>query len=115
MGGIWRKIVRSYQSSVCGYAAKIYLAGVRDGGVADATLQTNGTVELRTYIKAGLRQYWMVNLIDRQLEIYTPPPRRHLANTAFHAAGRHADSPLLGEVAVDQFLPRATGVPPFSP
>lgn len=74
--------------------------------VADATLQKDRTIKLPTYAKAGLPEYWIVNLVDRQLEIYTQPrPDGTYAKAAFHAAGTLAESPLTGEVAVDQFLP----------
>ena len=41
--------------------------------VADATLKRDQGLKLRVYAQAGLSVYWIVNLIDRQLEVYTQP------------------------------------------
>ena len=41
--------------------------------VADATLARDRTIKLRSYARAGIPAYWIVNLIDRQVEVYTDP------------------------------------------
>lgn len=41
--------------------------------VTDATLQHDRTLKLRIYAAAGIPCYWLLNLIDRQLEVYTQP------------------------------------------
>lgn len=41
--------------------------------VADTTLRRDRTLKQRLYARAGLRVYWIVNLIDRQVEVYTEP------------------------------------------
>jgi Uma2 family endonuclease len=41
--------------------------------VADSTLPTDRGVKLRLYARAGLPVYWIVNLVDHQLESYTNP------------------------------------------
>src|SRR5687768_8506103 len=41
--------------------------------VADATLQRDRGLKLRAYARAGVSVYWILNLIDRQLEVYTEP------------------------------------------
>jgi len=41
--------------------------------VADATLDYDRTVKLRTYAAAGIAVYWIVNLVDRQIEVYSDP------------------------------------------
>jgi Uma2 family endonuclease len=41
--------------------------------VADSTLARDRGIKLRSYARAGISEYWIVNLIDRQIEIYTRP------------------------------------------
>ncbi len=41
--------------------------------VADTTLPTDRGLKLRLYARAGIPVYWIVNLIDRQVEVYTDP------------------------------------------
>ncbi len=41
--------------------------------VSDATLQRDRTLKLRIYAAARIPVYWILNLQDRQLEIYTDP------------------------------------------
>jgi len=41
--------------------------------VADATLATDRTLKMALYAQAGIPVYWIVNLIDRRIEVYTEP------------------------------------------
>ncbi len=41
--------------------------------VADATLDYDRTVKLRTYATAGIAIYWIINLVNRQIEVYSDP------------------------------------------
>jgi Uma2 family endonuclease len=41
--------------------------------VADASLRRDQTVKLRIYARAGVAVYWIVNLVDRRVEVYTDP------------------------------------------
>jgi Uma2 family endonuclease len=41
--------------------------------VADTTLQRDRTLKQRTYARAGIPVYWIVNLSESQLEVYTQP------------------------------------------
>jgi Uma2 family endonuclease len=41
--------------------------------VADTTLDRDRSIKLRSYARGGVRQYWIVNLVDRQIEVYTDP------------------------------------------
>ncbi|MEE3715303.1 Uma2 family endonuclease [Tumidithrix elongata RA019] len=41
--------------------------------VSDATLESDRTVKQRIYARAGIPIYWILNLRDRQLEVYTEP------------------------------------------
>ena len=39
--------------------------------VADATLSYDRSVERRMYARDGLTAYWIINLIDHQVEVHT--------------------------------------------
>lgn len=41
--------------------------------VADATLQRDRTLKKRLYARAGIPVYWIVNLLEKQVEVYTEP------------------------------------------
>jgi Uma2 family endonuclease len=41
--------------------------------VADTTLRRDRGSKKRLYARAAVREYWIVNLIDRQIEVYTDP------------------------------------------
>ena len=41
--------------------------------VSNTTLLSDRTAKLRSYARAGIPIYWIVNLIDRQIEVYTDP------------------------------------------
>lgn len=47
--------------------------------VADTTLQRDRTLKKRLYARAGIPVYWIINLPERQVEIYTAPsgPAEH--------------------------------------
>ena len=41
--------------------------------VADSTLQRDRSLKKRLYAAAGISVYWIVNLLDGQIEVYTDP------------------------------------------
>ena len=41
--------------------------------ISEATLKRDRVSKLRSYARAGIACYWIVNLIDRQIEVYTQP------------------------------------------
>jgi Uma2 family endonuclease len=41
--------------------------------VADASLQRDRTVKARIYARAAIPVYWIVNVVDRQVEVYADP------------------------------------------
>jgi Uma2 family endonuclease len=44
--------------------------------VADSSLDTDRSDKARVYARAGVLVYWIVNLVDRQVEVYTDPDQR---------------------------------------
>jgi hypothetical protein len=41
--------------------------------VADSTLARDRTLKLRIYARAGIPVYWIINLPERQIEVYSEP------------------------------------------
>ena len=41
--------------------------------VANTTLDTDRTVKARVYARAGIAVYWIINLVDRVIEVHTEP------------------------------------------
>jgi len=41
--------------------------------VADTTLQRDRTSKKRLYARAGIAIYWIINLVERKIEVYTKP------------------------------------------
>ena len=41
--------------------------------VADTSLARARGIKLRSYARAGIRAYWIVNLVERQVEVYDAP------------------------------------------
>jgi Uma2 family endonuclease len=41
--------------------------------VADSSLPRDRTTKLRSYARAGIAVYWIINLIDRVIEVYSMP------------------------------------------
>ncbi len=77
--------------------------------VADASLARDRGEKLRAYAKGGIPTYWILNLIDRQLEIYTKP--RESAYTDCQVLGPDEAAPVVidqskpGNISVVELLP----------
>ncbi len=81
--------------------------------VADTSLRRDRGIKLRSYARAGIACYWIVNLIDRCVEVHHDPqpadnPPTYRSRTAYtetdevpvDAAGKS-----LGKIAVASVLP----------
>lgn len=83
--------------------------------VSDSTLDRDRGMKLRTYARAGVCCYWIVNLVDRQVEVYADPaptadvPR--YGPPAVYMPGDAVpltlDGQLVGHVGVADVLPPA--------
>jgi Uma2 family endonuclease len=82
--------------------------------ISDATLRKDRTIKAHLYAHAGIADYWILNLVDRQLEIHRnpgPDPSRkgrfRYADVTIVPADGHA-SPLVApeaNIAVADLLP----------
>ena len=76
--------------------------------VADRTLPRDRGAKLRIYARAGIPEYWIFNLIDRRLEIYTLPDKDRGAygnERILNESETLRDHPLAGTVAVGAWIP----------
>ncbi|XZN93017.1 MAG: Uma2 family endonuclease [Microcoleus sp.] len=81
--------------------------------VSDTTLQRDRTIKKRIYARAGIAIYWIVNLVEEQVEVYSQPsaevePPYYSQRLDF---GRSAVVPIMiagieiGAIAVNSLLP----------
>ena len=66
--------------------------------VSDSTLHKDTTIKLPLYARVGVAELWIVNLVQRRIEVYTDPAGSDYRYRAFHdltatlAPGAFADS-----------------------
>jgi Uma2 family endonuclease len=77
--------------------------------VADSSLRADRELD-RIYGAAGVAVYWIVNLVDRQVEVYTGPRPDGYAFRTIYRPGQAIpvvlDGVEVGRVPVDDLLPR---------
>ena len=88
--------------------------------VADDSLRKDRKIKLPRYAAAGISEYWIVNLRQRQLERYTSPEsarpdlelEARYAKTEVHPDGENLAHPTLGDIGIGQLLPPPTADAP---
>ena len=84
--------------------------------VSDSTLRKDRTIKVHLYARAGIADYWIINLVDRQLEVHRKPEPdpdrrgrfRYAEVTIVPEAGRMAPLAAMGSmIAVADLLPPA--------
>lgn len=81
--------------------------------VADSSLERDRTLKLRLYARSGIPAYWIVNLLDRRVELFTDPtgavPSPDFLRQESYEAGETAplliDGKEVARVAVADLLP----------
>jgi Uma2 family endonuclease len=77
--------------------------------VADASLSQDRKLATEVYGPAGVPAYWIVNLIDRHVEVYTGPGPTGYASRTDYKLGQLLpvviDGQQLAEIAVEDILP----------
>jgi Uma2 family endonuclease len=81
--------------------------------VADSTRYSDRREKSRMYARAGIAEYWIVNLVDKCVEVYTNPdpaaePPAYAARTDYHpgaAVPITLDGTAAGAIAVSELLP----------
>jgi Uma2 family endonuclease len=90
--------------------------------VAQGTVEADRAVKGRVYARAGIPVYWIVNLRDRQIEVYTQPNGGRLPGYAERQDYRGEErlelvigGEKVGEVTVQELLPFASAGAPLHP
>ena len=77
--------------------------------VADKSLTFDRTEKLTSYALGGIPVYWIVNLVDRQVEVHSNPGPDGYRTREVFAPGANVpvviDGTLLGQIAVVDILP----------
>lgn len=76
--------------------------------VADSSLSDDRTQAL-LYAQNRIPVYWIINLVDRQIEVYSDPRPDGYAMCDIYRSGQHVpvavDGVIVGQIAVDDILP----------
>jgi Uma2 family endonuclease len=77
--------------------------------ISDSTLAQDRGRKSLAYATAGIPVYWIVNLVDRQVEVYTDPGPAGYASHQVYLPGQQVpvvvDGRQIGQVAVNAILP----------
>ena len=81
--------------------------------VADATLERDRTTKYRLYARAGIPVYWIINLVERQVEVHSDPTgpsgrgeyRQHHVYDALGEVSPQVGESQVGPLAVADLLP----------
>lgn len=76
--------------------------------VADSSLVSDRTVKLRLFARAGIVGYWIINLVDRQIEVYSNPAGASYQTRQDYREGERApviiNGQVVGSIAVSEVL-----------
>jgi Uma2 family endonuclease len=72
--------------------------------VADTSLEKDRLVKLPLYAAAGISEVWIVNLQDKQLEVYTQAGEEGYLKSLIYNKEAVIQHPLVGEVAVNKII-----------
>jgi Uma2 family endonuclease len=82
---------------------------------SDSTLARDRGEKQINYARGGISVYWIVNLIDRQIEVYTSPGSDGYSSCIVFQPGQSVpvviDGVEVGQIAVADILPRIAPVP----
>ena len=78
-------------------------------GVSDTSLARGRGEKWDNYAKAGVPVYWIVNLVDHQVEVYTEPVQSSYTVERVYKSGEDVpvmlDGAEVGHIAVSDILP----------
>ena len=66
--------------------------------IANTSLERDSTWKQRVYASASIRQYWILNLASRQLEVHTAPQLEEYTNQRIYGELETAEVLLEGRV-----------------
>ncbi len=73
--------------------------------VADTTLERDREVKAPAYAVAGIEEYWIVNLAERQLEQHLQPQAGSYQQITRFKLSQTFEHPWLGTVRVQELIP----------
>ncbi|MEM6769407.1 MAG: Uma2 family endonuclease [Bacteroidota bacterium] len=73
--------------------------------VSDTTLEKDRNHKKPIYALAGVKEYWIVNLVDRQLEVYTDLEEGQYQSNETHLEGEQVNHAVFGMIEVSELLP----------
>lgn len=73
--------------------------------VSDSTLDKDRHYKSLIYAEGGVQEYWIINLIDRQIEIYTQPVDDDFTQTAIFGERDTIAHQRWGDIQVAELLP----------
>lgn len=77
--------------------------------VSESTLDRDRNEKLPVYARGGIAVYWNVNLVDRQVEVYSSPGPGLYRSAQVFRSGQQVpvllDGRLIGQIGVDDVLP----------
>lgn len=73
--------------------------------VSDSTLDKDRHYKKSIYAEAGVREYWIANLVDRQIEVYTQPVEDDFTQATIFGERDTIVHERWGEVLVAELLP----------
>jgi Uma2 family endonuclease len=78
--------------------------------ISDSTLTRDRGEKQVNYARGGISVYWIINLIDRQVEVYTGPSSDSYSSCIIFKPGQSVpvviDGALVGQIDVAEILPR---------
>jgi Uma2 family endonuclease len=87
--------------------------------VADTTLERDRGEKQLAYARGGVPEYWILNLVDSQIEVYTEPTLTGYRDRRILAANEQVavmiDGEEVGRITVSVILPRRATAPESSP
>ena len=69
--------------------------------VSDSTLKVDRTTKLADYARDGIKEHWIVNLINRQLEVYRDPEGERYATSFTVKPGASQTCPAFPDETID--------------
>lgn len=77
--------------------------------VAKSTLYTDRYLKAAAYAGAGIQEYWIINLVDNQVEVHLNPNKETstFADVNQYKQDQEFDSPFAGNIKVADLLPAA--------
>ncbi|GJM33927.1 MAG: hypothetical protein DHS20C18_29280 [Saprospiraceae bacterium] len=72
--------------------------------VADTFLEKDRAIKLPLYAAAEIREVWIINLEEQQIEVSTEPGEKGFSNLHIYRKGEIVEHALIGELIVSEVL-----------